>query len=486
MKKIMTLKNACIMLGMASLPLMLTSCNKDKDNDGPMNFEYDLSNPSNTEDTEDKKLSPEEQKKFIDEVGSELLGQYPSEELQEFADLANFILSNIQEGEWNINEIRDLYGSAMENSITKTKDPEEYSIIIEEYNSTDADENPVRIIEMWKGTTNYAKLVADLAQFNGHFILKDDKWSKSEGDFDNLELSFKDESGKDCMISVTASEKTVLVHLDEFTKYDDEGESFNETKDDDIIYKGEIRDRLKQDIWAEVPEQATLIITRGGKDIAKYELNTKLDMKNTEEFNLVTDVYNLDCALTIGNYKVAIDKLNYENKKAEFNIQTSSAGKPVMTYNINSNMDIVTKDPQKAYDIDFEKVDATIKIDFLNKIQVKGTIADLEKFGDALDEIDRYYNKEEKLKTAVKELNDLMDLGLYFNNGNTKQANVVAEPVLKDGQWSAEYMVIFEDGTSMLLENYAAEDDFGKTMNLWEKLRKEYKSLIKLPEAEKQ
>jgi hypothetical protein len=77
-----------------------------------------------------------------------------------------------------------------------------------------------------------------------------------------------------------------------------------------------------------------------------------------------------------------------------------------------------------------------------------------------------------------------MDVNMYFDNTSTKQATVKLEPFQEDDwygyrYWESEPVIYFQDGTSYsTFEAFFDADDFGNSVNAFEKLIERYRNML--------
>jgi hypothetical protein len=100
---------------------------------------------------------------------------------------------------------------------------------------------------------------------------------------------------------------------------------------------------------------------------------------------------------------------------------------------------------------------------------------------------------ENEFKSYIKEANEYLDLGLYFNNKSLKQANAFLEPFEKTGYrysypngyqpykyWGWDMVIQFGDeSTYSTMANYFSKSNFRSVYGDIESLMESYSKLIK-------
>ena len=138
-------------------------------------------------------------------------------------------------------------------------------------------------------------------------------------------------------------------------------------------------------------------------------------------------------------------------------------------------------------DYDFDKVNgknAYVKLDILGKIQIQGTLSDVRKFANYLEDASDNDRDEKNFKSYISQANSLADVNLFYDGKNVKQATILLEPFADENwngrtYWEVEPVVYFYDGSSYsTFEAFFNEKDFKKTIDTFKTLANKYADLI--------
>jgi hypothetical protein len=135
---------------------------------------------------------------------------------------------------------------------------------------------------------------------------------------------------------------------------------------------------------------------------------------------------------------------------------------------------------------------ALVKIDILGKVQIQGKATKIHAIVDKLEAARKNRESESDFKSNIKDANDYLDLGLYFNNKSLKQAIAYLEPFEKTGYrysygsyqpykyWEWDMVIKFGDESSYsTMANYFSRSNFRSVYGDVEALIDSYSKLIK-------
>ena len=136
---------------------------------------------------------------------------------------------------------------------------------------------------------------------------------------------------------------------------------------------------------------------------------------------------------------------------------------------------------------------AFVKIDILGKIQIQGKATKIHAIVDKLEAAKKNKESESEYKSYIKEANEYLDLGLYFNNNSLKQATAYLEPFEKTGSrysypngyqsykyWTWDMVIKFGDeSTYSTMANYFSRSNFRSVYGDVESLIESYSKLVK-------
>ena len=106
-----------------------------------------------------------------------------------------------------------------------------------------------------------------------------------------------------------------------------------------------------------------------------------------------------------------------------------------------------------------------ISVNVLDKVQLKGKISDVLTAMYYINESENSYTNESAFKSYVNQLNGLLDIKIFYDNGSTPQAKVELESFSdrygSTSYWYFEPVLKFDDGTSYsTFEAFFNENDF--------------------------
>jgi len=493
-----TLRNAVLVLGLAMVPCVLTSCNKDKDAQ-PSDKTVIEDNTKFPDDSKTPSIdgnvaqSAESQKDYLDKIGTAFMDEFKAENMTEVIDLINYINDkNSEKGsiskssdsdEWDWSAVEDWADNCMEALVTtslgnaKEKDygykysyqgynVEGTDIVFEWYNSFGSDGgqyydvisgdyesltedqiSKLRQIEINYNVVYYNDLnktsrLYTAAQYKGDFELVGNKWEYTKSD--GLQFKFTDDQGKTCVLKLETSGNTTTVYggcskdIDGDTRKRESKVTWNADKTVATLDVTTTCNGEKEESLIEVPEVVTVTLTRDGKDILQVITKTDLEVASQMEYNINKDSYAASTTVKILDYAFTAQKFNYSSKansgEAIFSISHGNSKLLEMKGSATAKFDM---DEDDVYDVEFQSGEGSIAIDILGKVQLKGSLTDADKFFDALEEAEDNENNADKCKQAIEKANKYIDLSLYFCNGSAKQAKVVLEPI-EEEEWDGE------------------------------------------------
>ena len=125
-----------------------------------------------------------------------------------------------------------------------------------------------------------------------------------------------------------------------------------------------------------------------------------------------------------------------------------------------------------------------VKLDILGKVQLQGTLTDVRKFVDYIDDAEDNDRNETTYKSYINQANALADVNLFYDGSNVKQATIMLEPFVEDTwngrtYWDVEPVIYFYDGSSYsTFEAFFNDKDFKKTIDTFKSLANKYAALV--------
>lgn len=472
-------------LFLTGLPLMaatlaFTACGGDDITDIPEVPDVQIEGPSIDNKTP---LTPEEQKEYLEAVAEAFMDLTPADDFRDLADLANYCYEEFEDYDWDDVEdwAEDAWNALLvKKNVETVENHDEYhdSYYNEYYDYTDVYQN-------------YDALIA-VSNFTGHFEDRGGYWKVTKAD--DLQFSFKDERGKQVVATLTAKggKEVNIGHYDDWT--DSDGYDYYHD-DNGYHYQGtSYYDRFNTTI--KVPNQIDVTLTQDGTTLVHTVVNIDLSSLSSNSFVNSSSVSITQQTDFNNGYKVQLSQAKYSSGKSAActfalsnksgNLFTAAIGADIKNLpQFNSS----TFDEDDYDDDDLDDVDGSINqiaIDVLGKVQIKGSLSDVSKFANYINEVDDYdCNDRANIMNAISNANKLLNLGIYYDGKNVRQAYVTLESI-PDEYWDGEVcyhdimpVLNFEDGSSYdTFEAFFNDRDFSSAIRTFKRLANRYADLI--------
>lgn len=460
-------KNLLKLLGLLFTIVMCTSfssCGGD-DNDDPTVPEKPI-NP--VEPSKDNAKSSLEQKEYLETVALEFMDMMPSSDFREMGELAKFIKDNYCDRyNWNNveNWANDAFEAAREavgakSTESKTKWGVTYNYIYTNYN---------------------AVLLA--SNFTGHFTARNGRWFFEKAD--DLQFFFTDKHGQECVLKLETGGNVKKVYL-----LNIEDMKWSDYDSHDYYY-----DRTKCAIG--VPERIVVSLTQGSSLVVRTTINIDLGSITNEELDISKNSITVSALVELNNgYKFDVSRVVYTaNTKASVAFTMSKNGTPLVTLGVSADLyDIpsvnVSAFSSKSFngkDYDFDSANgknAYVKLDILGKVQIQGTLLDVRKYIDYLEEANNNNRSESTYKSYINQANSIADINLFYDGNNVKQAAIKLEPFANEKwngrtYWETEPVIFFYDGSLYsTFEAFFNEKDFKKVVETFKTLANKYADIV--------
>ena len=326
---------------------------------------------------------------------------------------------------------------------------------------------------------NNQKVLIMASNFYGHFIAQNNSWVRNDSaKCDYLQFQFNDQLNQECLLKLTTSgeiKKVNVANVDDWydSDYDSNSGSYTDYYDRTQLTIG-------------VPEQITLTLTCGEKEMIKETINIELASITNDQFDFSKSSININSTVELYNgYKIELSQASYtpNNLRVDFNL--SSKGTSLINMTASSDIsDIPSIKLEDLYsfdedDYDFSTISASnvyAKIDILGKIQVQGVISKANKFIEYIYGAESNNTDESKFKSYLNQANALTKLYLFYNGTNTIHASIKLEPFYDSyDDWYYEPVFVFYDGSSYCsLEAFFYDADFKKLIDRFEQILEDY------------
>lgn len=467
MKKLVSL----LLIGSVfSLSSALVSCGGDDDSvDSPI-VNPDPIKPE--EPSKNEAMTPLEQKEYLDLIARGFMDKTPASDFNEISKLCNHI-SNTYTDNYNWDEVgdwgREIFESLKESLGTTDKEQEKDSW--GEYNYI---------------YTNYKALVM-ASNFKGQFKAIGNKWELSKAD--DLQFIFSDQHGKECVLKLVTSgnvKKVFIGNIDEWVDY-------NYDYSNDYYISNDYYDRTQLTVG--VPENIVVTLTQGGSQVVKVTVKLNIGDLSNDKFDLSKNQLTASTLVELNNgYKFNVSQVAYNgNNKTSVSFDMSKNGESLASVAFSSDISGIPScniDAMVSGNIDEEDFNNSnmknvyVKLDIMGKLQIQGTLSDVRKFTDYINEADDNDDDEKTFKSYVNQANSLANFNLFYDGKSTKQATVTLEAFEEESwngmkYWYMEPMLNFYDGSSYsTFDAFFNDKDFKSVIDAFEKLADNYASLI--------
>lgn len=467
MKKLVSL----LLIGSVfSLSSALVSCGGDDDSvDSPI-VNPDPIKPE--EPSKNEAMTPLEQKEYLDVIARGFMDKTPASDFNEISKLYNHI-SNTYTDNYNWDEVgdwgREIFESLKESLGTTDKEQEKDSW--GEYNYI---------------YTNYKALVM-ASNFKGQFKAIGNKWELSKAD--DLQFIFSDQHGKECVLKLVTSgnvKKVFIGNIDEWVDY-------NYDYSNDYYISNDYYDRTQLTVG--VPENIVVTLTQGGSQVVKVTVKLNIGDLSNDKFDLSKNQLTASTLVELNNgYKFNVSQVAYNgNNKTSVSFDMSKNGESLASVAFSSDISGIPScniDAMVSGNIDEEDFNNSnmknvyVKLDIMGKLQIQGTLSDVRKFTDYINEADDNDDDEKTFKSYVNQANSLANFNLFYDGKSTKQATVTLEAFEEESwngmkYWYMEPMLNFYDGSSYsTFDAFFNDKDFKSVIDAFEKLADNYASLI--------
>lgn len=467
MKKLVSL----LLIGSVfSLSSVLVSCGGDDDSvDSPI-VNPDPIKPE--EPSKNEAMTPLEQKEYLDVIARGFMDKTPASDFNEISKLCNHI-SNTYTDSYDWDEVGD-WGSEIFESLKEslgTTDKEQEKDSWGEYNYI---------------YTNYKALVM-ASNFKGQFKAIGNKWELSKAD--DLQFIFSDQHGKECVLKLVTSgnvKKVFIGNIDEWVDY-------NYDYSNDYYISNDYYDRTQLTVG--VPENIVVTLTQGGSQVVKVTVKLNIGDLSNDKFDLSKNQLTASTLVELNNgYKFNVSQVAYNgNNKTSVSFDMSKNGESLASVAFSSDISGIPScniDAMVSGNIDEEDFNNSnmknvyVKLDIMGKLQIQGTLSDVRKFTDYINEADDNDDDEKTFKSYVNQANSLANFNLFYDGKSTKQATVTLEAFEEESwngmkYWYMEPMLNFYDGSSYsTFDAFFNDKDFKSVIDAFEKLADNYASLI--------
>lgn len=416
-------------------------------------------------------------KSFIDQVAQELAGEVPETDFNEFSTRYNEFMESYADrldmdeiGRWAIS-------------------------IIEENTANVGGAHTDRIVEKdnydditYKRTTitnfSYYKCTILASNFLSEFTLRGDgKWDRKNSNAFRIVCD-------DYVLSVVPAGANKPLHFtDDVDNYFVDYRKISEYETEDEYNCEETK------YVATLPERVLVTLSYKGTKLVDATLNFNIKDLAGEEIDIAKSSVSMQSSVTLSNgYKINnVDLTAKGNSRASSSMSVSNARKRLVSATISSDLAgfpsyIYPEIDEDAEEPDMENAEIKngyVNIDVLNKLNITGKVNDILLTNAYLEELDNSDYDEREFKAALANLNNSINLGLYYNGKPTKQADIVFEARATETwddktKWEAVPVITFDDGTSYTtFDDLLNSTELESSISVIQDLLKRYAAMFK-------
>ena len=452
--------------------LTLSSCGGD-DNNGGGNTEPPEQPVKPDQPAKNEALTPGEQKVRMEKIAKDVMNMVQASDFVEYSDLAHYIDRTYNEDNYNWDAVSRWARTCWDATCVATG-------------------NKYEVTSGYYGKYVYSdyKALILASNFTGHFTASNGRWVRSNAN--DLQFVFKGNTGEECTLKLETSGAVTKVHVANWEEYEDYESSY-----DNGYYKWtEYVNRVEGTVG--VPENVTVTLTQGGKQLVKANVNIKLSGLKGDELDISKGNVEVSADVELSNgFVISTSQVKYagNSKLSVASATVKKAGTAIFTVAMSGdisglpscNVSAFTKENFNIDDYDTDNAtakNAFVKVDVLGQMQIQGVVSDVRKYCNMLDEADHNRKNERNFKSYIDQANGLADVNLFYDNTSIKQASVLLEAFVDDEwngvkYWEFEPILKFYDGSSNSpFGTFFNEKDFKSVIRMYENIVEDFEDLL--------
>lgn len=431
-----------------AMSFTFSACGDDDKNDKKDSGDVEV--PSGDDDKpveEALVISSKEQKEVLEQTAMNLLDKINADDFKPLTDLVEYYNENIaRKRRYNYNTYRYEYTGI------DTEAMEQWF------------ETAVKACE-GEMSNNVQRNLYIAANFKGRFVAGKTEW-EYKGASDGLEFQFTDQNGKICVLKITASDDYTKVHIAELdnTRWEWDGNNQIQRRYEYVVA---------------VPKTVGVTFTQGSTSLASAKVTTNLSISGAD-VDLTKDSYELTANIEACGYQIVVDKVQYtQGQKAYASTKVLKNGETLITLKAEANGK-VQMDKNKVQLREAGRV--AFNADVLGKVQAIGEIKSVDKATNFIEAASDAESDEER-QTAVDNVNDQLNIGLYYDGKSTRQAYVKFNLTSYRNKSGEEYYklapaIFFSDDTSYSFDEYFDKTYFKTVIDKFNYLISDFEDLV--------
>jgi len=405
-------------------------------------------------------MSPDEVKERLEQVAQDLMDEYPADNFEDFFELSSLFAEKYFDYDYDWDDFYEYCEEKGEDMYNYTED------------------------EWYEDGTEYSEYTEEilimLSDIQGKLTLGEN--SARCSDYDGLKVLFTLD-GKDYEADVTFSGKKTTAYYSFTDVYGHTDPSYRNPYHNEDTYK----------IKVEVPEKVTVKVTENGKTFAEVTVDFIVSFTQSG-INLTKDCFIVTTKVKMDDHELILSNTGYNASigKATAGAAIKNGSKSILTMELSGDVDVELVTDEYVSDgyyddevyPEFTKAkNAKISIDILGQMQVKGNCNNILTVKDYMENLWDAGDKS-AAERAVDNINNQLDLGLYYDGSSTKQADIImdyyvgGDDYYGDEWYDLEPIIVFNDGSKYAFYEYFDEDDFDGTVDHFELWLEMYETML--------
>lgn len=395
-------------------------------------------------------ISPEGQKEILEDVAEDFMNQYPSSQFDKLAKLASrFSEVYIDNAYYNWDAFEE-YCESKEDDV----------IIYEE---------DIRYEGSRTYYDTYTTSLLQLSLLNCKLVLGQN--SASCQDYNGTQVEFSLD-GKDYVVKLVTSGKTMTV--------------VQEWEEEDSYYNTIYNDSYHVEV--QIPENLSVTITENGKNFAEMKVSCDASF-SSNGVNLSKDCLIISTSVAVDGHEVVLERTGYNatTGQASLSFKLRKGGKELFRAEASATakLKFVTEKDNYGNEYTYVDVESAKSIGFyvnvLGRVQVQGSCSNITSLNEL---IEAFYDvsNDSAAERTVKNINNLIDLAVYYDEKPGKQAVLIMDYYIEEGYYDSYYelepILEFADGSKYAVYEYFTESSFKGLSNSAEDWLEDYENLL--------
>ena len=417
-------------------------------------------------------------KTYLEETAKEFMNYFQANDFKKLTDIARGIK------DYNTDELYTWQQECIESMTTLVsgKVEKDTTLIYDrrDYYSYNYDYN---IRDFFYYYTDYKRLLRASA-FKGHFTVQGNRWVYTQAH--DLQFSFNDRQGNQCMLKLSTSGATKTVFVGENSDYNRLSSSWYDEYGN--LHEEYLIDFFTTNSYLEIPEHISLTFTQGTQTLISTTADFDLSGISNEKWDMSRNSLSSVIKATVNGYDINAERISYSPTQESFvKLQLAKNGSLILSVDIEGTGYANITAENGGRDFDTSTLgSAKATIDIMGKIQIFSNISDIHGIRRAIENANDNRRSERDFKRYMEKANSMYtSFFCYANEGeNYKRGSLTLEAFADNGYggetWEARPIITFtKDNTSYAIDSYFTEDRFRTVTNTFWNLLDDFEDLGK-------